>query len=124
MTAIFAPRPDECFIISEAEAFRSRDQITLKTDAAVYNVGTLVISEIVTGAKTGKYIRATQALADASTVEDYALVIYATDATAGDQIVAGFVRQGQVKSFELDLDVSLTIPEATALLAPQGIIVR
>lgn len=132
-TQFIAPRYDTVFILSEDKSYLSRDEGTLKQDAVEYEVGTLVISEYNAGVKTGKFVRATQALVDAAdllAIEDFrkapkfALVISSKDATTGDVKAPLFLRYGQVKAQELVLDVSITIAEATELLERQVIIVR
>ncbi len=94
-------------------------------DATVYAVGTLVISEFATGAKTGKYVRATQTLVDAEATADFAIVLEDTDATAADVTDAAlFARLGVVKGNSLVLDNSITVPEAAALLIKQNVAVK
>ncbi|MGO7115579.1 head decoration protein [Rhizobium johnstonii] len=124
MTQYFAPRASEVFVLSEGHGDISREEYVLKTDAAVYDVGTLVISEYAVNAKTGKYVRATQTLVDAQAGADFAIVLEATDARAADVKAAVFVRLGVVKARELVLDVSITTAEAAALLLKQFVVVR
>ncbi|CDN46837.1 head decoration protein [Neorhizobium galegae] len=125
MARIYAPRPDEVFIRSEANGTLSRDKITLKTSATVYGSATVVIAEIVTNALTGKYVRATQTLVEAAGENLHlAIVCRRTDAAEADVIATGFVRDGEVKGLELDLDTSLTVAEITPYLAAQDIVVR
>lgn len=119
-----APRPAFAFLLQEVSSEMSRDEYTLKTDATAYGVGTFVISEYVTSAKTGKYVRATQSLVDAEAGADFAIVSEEIDATAGDVKAPVFVRLGVVKGRELVLDPSITVAEAKALLAKQFVIVQ
>ncbi|WP_027489237.1 head decoration protein [Allorhizobium undicola] len=116
-----APKLAGNFVLFEVHEIMSRDEYTLKQDAAEYKVGTLVISEYATGAKTGKYVRATQTLVDAEDDADYAVVFDTVDAAAGDTKGAVFRQFGAIKGANLVLDASLTVAEAKALLAKQNI---
>jgi hypothetical protein len=121
-----APRPAFAFLLSEGNGEISRDELTLKTNAAVYAVGTLVMSEIATGAATGKFVRVTQTLVDADTghIAEYAIVSEETDATAADTLAPVISWLATVKSRELVLDASITTSEAAALLKKQFVRVR
>jgi hypothetical protein len=119
-----APRQAFAFLLSEGNGEISRDELTLKTNATAYAVGTLVISEYATGAKTGKYIRATQTLVDAEDDADFAIVSEETDATSADAKAPVINCLATVKGRELVLDVSITVAEATALLMKQFVKVR
>lgn len=117
-----APRPAEAFVLYEVKDSLSRADKTLRQDATVYEVGTLVISEFELDAKTGAYVRATQTLVDAEPTADFAIVLEETDATAGDVKAPVFVQLGNVKLREMTLDPSITPAEAAALLAKQFVV--
>jgi hypothetical protein len=119
-----APKKAFSFYLQEVSPEMSRGEYTLKTNAEIYDVGTLVISEYVADAKTGKYVRATQALVDAGVEADFAIVAEETDATTADVKAAVFVRLGLVKGRELILDPSITLSEAAALLLKQFVVVQ
>ncbi|RVL87669.1 head decoration protein [Sinorhizobium meliloti] len=116
-----APKLAGNFVLVEVHEILSRDEYTLKQDAAEYKVGTLVISEYATGAKTGKYVRATQTLVDAEAGADFAVVFDNVDASAADTKAAVFHQLGVVKGANLVLDASITVAETKALLAKQTI---
>ncbi len=116
-----APKLAGNFFLVEVNELLSRDEYTLKQNASEYKVGTLVISEYATGAKTGKYVRATQTLVDAEDDADYAVVFEDVDASAGDAKGAVFQQLGVIKGANLVLDASITVAEAKVLLAKQYI---
>lgn len=116
--------PAEAFVLSEANGGRSRDEITLKQDAAPYLPGALVVAEPdVNGNPSSVYVPATAESLTITTVK-LAIVLRFKDATAGNVRAAGFVRDGQVKGQELVLYDGLTINDVDDMLAEQGIIVR
>lgn len=106
---------DEGFLLSEANGFQSRDEITLKKSVNIYQPGTIVVLV------AGKYEVAT-----ALNIEDSVAVIVArrTDATEADVSVAAITSHAEVKDTELVFDDSLELSDITELLAAQNIKVR
>ena len=128
-----APRFATVVILSEHDHGMSRETLTFKQSATVYDIGELLISEYNAGAKTGIYVRATQALVDAAKVLEiddpdlaatFAVSVDYVDATAGNTPGPTVNHLAQVKGRELRLDASITVAEAKALLAKQLVIVR
>lgn len=106
---------DEGFLLSEANGYQSRDEITLKKSANIYQPGSIVVLI------SGKY-----ELATALNIEDSVAAIIArlTDATEADVSAAAITSHAEVKDTELVFDDSLELSDVTELLADQNIKVR
>ncbi len=117
MARIYAPRPAEVFVLSEANGFKSRDEGLFKQDAVVYGVGQIVTKDV-----NGKFVRLTsEILDDADTI---AFVLRAVEAFEADTIGAILDGSAEIKAREIDLPAGVTLAELEPLLRAQGIKVR
>lgn len=108
---------DEGFLLSEANGYRSRAEITLES-GYVYAAGTVVIEV------AGTYTAATKAAVDAVDAGPVAIVARNTDASAADTVAAGIVADAEVRDLDLIVGAATTLTDVTAALKAQGIVVR
>lgn len=110
------------FLQSEANAFRSRDHVTIEGGtggAGRVNAGT-VMGQI---SSTGKYIPWVHSAGDGSQTA-IAILWDDVDATSGDIVGAVISREAEVRLADLTYDLTGSVPTMTANLATKGIIVR
>lgn len=133
--AVYESRRDEAFIRTEANGSLSREVVTLKQSATVYDAGTALVREYVAsdpGAPavldeaTDKYVAA-----DGSGIENFSKVEVAflnlqTNATAGDVLVTVIKRDAEIHAHETDLSALSAAERADfdAAAEAQTLIVR
>lgn len=108
--------------VPEANGFKSRDEIKLKTSATIYEVGTAVVAEQFLLAPTSAL---TKAINDDTTnypTKKVSLVLHRTDASEGHTDAAGFSRDGVVKPSNIDVPVNLTLDDLVTLFAAQDVL--
>jgi hypothetical protein len=120
--AVYDTRRNEAFIRSEASGSRSRDVVTLKQSATVYESGTPLVREYVASDEeapavldeaTNKFVAA-----HGSGIEDFSKVEVAflnlrTSAADGDVLATVIKRQAEIHGHETDL-ADLTEAERAA----------
>ena len=109
------------FLVSEANAFRSRDTGTVTVPSGGLASGT-VLGQITA---TGKFIRQDTAAVDGS--EAHAAVLFEPLTVAGDIVATIIARDAEVNADDLTYEAGATAGEITAAnaaLAALGIIVR
>jgi hypothetical protein len=111
------------FVLSEAEAGRSRDIVTIVSGAGALAPGT-VLGEITA---SGKFTTSSTGASDGSESAS-AVLAYAVDATSADVEAVAIVRAAQVIADELTYDASVDTAAKKAAKADQletvGVIVR
>ena len=132
MATLTARKPDEGFLLSEDNGWRSREAVTLKA-GSVYQAGSVLIEEFsasdhdaptVYDHATGFHVLATAALIAAYQTDNAVILCHHTDASAAAVDAAVIADDAEVKDTELVLGAATTVAHVTPALKANGIKIR